>query len=60
MRCQDRKIRNSLRYKIKKWFYHLTFQDVKKATKISVSFLLEIFAVVLGFFLLFVLPAFFH
>ena len=60
MRYQDRKIRNSLRYKIKMWFYYLTFNDIRKGIKNTVFFIIDMFIVILGFLMLFVLPAFFH
>lgn len=52
--------RKTLRYKIKMWFYHLTFNDIKKGIKNIVFFIIDMFVVILGFLMLFVLPAFFH
>ena len=52
--------RKTLQYKIKMWFYHLTFSDIKKGIKISISFIIDILAIVLGFLMLFIFPAFFH
>ena len=52
--------RNTLQYKIKMWFYHLTFRDVEKWGKILFITLSEIIMMIVGFLILFVLPAFFH
>ena len=57
---QDKKIRNSLVYKIKMFFYRLTFQDVKKGSYSVMSLLFEIITAVLGLIVLLLLPAFFH
>ena len=60
MRANDKKIRNSLKYKIKMWFYRLTFRDVKKGIKIFYETVFEIIILILSFLLLFIIPAFFH
>lgn len=60
MRYQDRQIRNSLQYKIKMWFYHLTFRDVGRAAKISFITANEILIFIFGFIIIFVLPHLFH
>jgi len=60
MRAQDRKIRNSLRYKIKMWFFRLTFQDIQKGIKISWGFIIEILTAIIGFIFLFIVPALLH
>ena len=52
--------RNSLQYKIKMWFRHLTFQDIKKAIDFSIALLFDIFMAILIFITIFILPAFFH
>lgn len=52
--------RNTLQYKIKMWFYHLTFRDVEKCSKFIFMILSEIIMTIIGFLILFVLPAFFH
>ena len=53
------KYRNTIQYKIKMWFLHLTFGDIIKWTKIVVNFILEILITILGFIVVFILPAFF-
>lgn len=56
MRFTDMKKRRSLKYKIKMWFYRLTFQDFKilfiTIGKIIITFI--------GFLFLFILPHIFH
>lgn len=52
--------RNSLSYKIKMWYYRLTFQDVKKAFNVFKEFMFGFIIAILGFILLFIFPAFFH
>ena len=60
MRARDKKIRNSLKYKVEMWIYYLTFEDIKKGTKIILKNAIEIVTLILGFLLLFIAPAFFH
>lgn len=55
-----RAYRKTFQYKIKMWFSHLTFQDIEKATIISIKFIIDILMCILGFILVFILPAFFH
>ena len=52
--------RNSLEYKIKMWFYRLTFQDVKKWCMIFGEYTLEIIMTCIGLLILLFIPAFFH
>ena len=52
--------RNTLQYKIKMWFYRLTFQDIINITKKIIVIVLEIIMSFLGFGLLLILPAFFR
>ena len=52
--------RRAWSYKIKMWFYRLTFKDLKKFLYVIGSNLLEIIMIILGFVLLFIFPAFFH
>lgn len=52
--------RKTLLYKIKMWFYHLTFRDIKNFIQNGIYFILEIIMVVLGFIIIFILPAFFY
>lgn len=59
MRIQDFKKRNSLSYKIKMWFYHLTFWDIISISKGMIIFIINFLMVVIGFLLLFIGPAFF-
>lgn len=60
MRYQDRKIRNSLRYKIKMWFLKVTFQDFITYCKTLFSWVNEFVIIAIVFILIFVLPHFFH
>lgn len=55
-----KRTRKSWSYKIKMWFYRLTFEDVKKTTNIICSFAFEFVITLLGFILLFLIPALFH
>lgn len=50
--------RKTLRYKIKMWFYRLTFRDVENTTKKFFLMLFEIVISGLGFLILFLLPVF--
>ena len=58
MKCKA-KYRNTIQYKIKMWFLHLTFKDIIKWIKTVVNFMLEILIAILGFIVVFILPAFF-
>ena len=55
-----REYRKTLQYKIKMWFYRLTFRDIEKWVKMGLVFLFEIIISIFGFLMLFILPAFFH
>jgi len=55
-----KRTRNSLSYKFNMWIYQLTYQDVKKVIKNIITTLLEIIMGVIGFGLIFILPALFH
>ena len=55
-----KRTRNSLSYKIKMWYYRLTFRDIKHAVKIVLGFVFEFIMVFLGFVLIFLIPALFH
>lgn len=55
-----KRTRNSLSYKIKMWYYRLTFGDIKRALKTCYSFAFEFIIALLGFILLFLIPALFH
>lgn len=52
--------RQTIQYKIKMWFYRLTFRDVEKATKNIVMFVFEIIMAILVFGFVLILPAIFH
>ena len=56
----DKKRRNSLKYKIKMWFRCLTLRDIKRYIDIGLSLLFEILIGILGFILIFIIPALFH
>lgn len=58
MRAKDYKKRNSFSYKIKMWFYQLTFRDVMSASKSAVISIINFIMVVLGFLILFFGPSF--
>lgn len=60
MRAQDRKIRNSLRYKIKMWVYRLEFRDIAIPTKKFCLIMLDFIISGIGFLLLLLLPHLFH
>lgn len=55
-----KRTRNSLSYKFNMWIYQLTYQDVKKVIKNIITILFEIIMGVIGFGLIFILPALFH
>lgn len=55
-----KRTRKSWSYKIKMWFYRLTFEDIKKTANIICSFVFEFVIALLGFILLFLIPALFH
>lgn len=55
-----KRTRNSLSYKIKMWYYRLTFGDIKRALKTGYSFAFEFIIALLGFILFFIFPALFH
>lgn len=59
MKCKA-KYRNTIQYKIKMWFLHLTFTDVIKWVKITIKIIFDILMAILGFIVVFILPAFFH
>lgn len=52
--------RYSLRYKIKKWFYSLTVQDIKKSVKKIGLICVEFIIVFIGFVLFVIILALFH
>ena len=55
-----KRTRDCLSYKIKMWYYRLTFEDVKCMLKMIISFIFKFIIAFLGFILLFILPAIFH
>lgn len=59
MRMKDYKKRNSFSYKIKMWFYRLTFRDVILTSKIILISVINFIMVVLGFLIIFFGPSFF-
>lgn len=52
--------RNSIQYKITMWFYRLTFRDIKNSCKKVSNIIFEILIALIGFFMIFIFPAFFH
>ena len=58
MRAKDFKKRNSFSYKIKMWFYRLTFRDVIFTGKFIILSVINLIMVVLGFLILFFGPSF--
>jgi hypothetical protein len=60
MREKDFRKRRKIFYKIKIWFYQLTFRDIKKVSKICVNFIFEILTVLLIFLFIFIIPAIFY
>ena len=52
--------RKTWQYKIKMWLYRITFRDIKNGSKIFFDFVIEIIMAILGFILLFIIPAFLH
>lgn len=55
-----KRTRKSLSYKINMWFYRLTFQDIKKVINNITLTILEMLMILLGFLIIFLLPALFH
>ena len=55
-----KRTRNCMSYKIKMWYYRLTFGDIKNILKKVSSFVFEFIIAFLGFILFFVFPALFH
>ena len=55
-----KRTRKSLSYKINIWLYRLTFQDIKKVIINIILTMLEILMTLLGFLIIFFLPALFH
>lgn len=52
--------RNRISYKVKNFFYRLTFWDIKKVLNNIIFILFEIITVVLGIAFIFIFPALFH
>lgn len=59
MRLKDYKKRNSFSYKIKMWFYQLTFRDVTSMGKTAIISVINFVMLILGFLILFLGPSFF-
>lgn len=57
---KDFRRRQSISYKIKFWFYRLTFRDVCTGARSILSFVIEFIMCALLFGLLFIAPAFLH
>jgi len=55
-----KRTRNSIWYKINMWFYRLTFQDVKNVCKKAGNIIFEFIIGLIGFLMIFILPALFH
>lgn len=55
-----KRTRKSWSYKIKMYYYRLTFRDIKLFGRKIFSFMFDFIIAVLGFVLIFVLPALFH
>ena len=60
MRRHSIKRRKSLIYKIKFWFYNLTFDDIKEYRKFCLEFVNEFLLVFAFLIIIFIIPAFFH
>lgn len=52
--------RRAWSYKIKIWFYRLTFQDIKVSLKKIFSVVIEFVIALLGFLFIFLFHGFFH
>lgn len=52
--------RNSLKYRVRMWFYRLTKNDIHNFIKETFDGISLILALIVMFFILFILPAFFH
>lgn len=52
--------RNSLKYRVRMWFYRLTKDDFYKFVNEIFDGISLIIALIVMFFILFILPAFFH
>ena len=60
MKHYKRNYRNTLTYKIKMWFYRLTFRDVRNTIRICGITIVEFIMCIIGFIILIILPAFFY
>ena len=52
--------RNSLSYKVKMWFYRLTFDDIKKTILLISNCIFDSITLIIALLFLILLPAFFH
>jgi len=52
--------RNSFSYKIKMWFYRLTFNDIKKVILLISGYIFDSITLIIALLFLILLPAFFH
>lgn len=57
---RDRIERNKISYKIKMWFYKLTWNDIKIGIKNVLPILNDFILVLIGLIILFFFPALFH
>lgn len=55
-----RNVRNTIGYKVRMWFYRLTWNDIVKVFSNTRSITIDIITVITIFFALIFLPAFFH
>lgn len=55
-----RNVRNTLGYKVRMWFYRLTWEDVVKTFTSTRSITIDIITAITIFLALVFLPAFFH
>lgn len=60
MMYKNMKKRQSIIYKMKFWFYRLTFRDVNIGVKMILNYVIEFVMCALIFGLIFLVPAFFY
>lgn len=55
-----RNVRNTFGYKVRMWFYRLTWEDIVKTFTSTRSVIIDVITVITIFLALAFLPAFFH
>lgn len=60
VRDMKRNVRNTTGYKVRMWFYRLTWKDIVKMYMNTRNVAVDIITIIAIFVVLFFLPAFFH